>query len=54
MEKIRDLELPFKMNNVLELDKANLKWTDEYLSSHFDSHNPKGTCEELRTCLDQN
>ena len=54
MEKIRDLELPFEMYNVPKVDKANLKWTDEYLSSHFDIHNPKGTCEELRTCLDGN
>jgi len=30
------LELPFKVYNVPEVAAANLKWTDEYLSSQFD------------------
>lgn len=48
-EKFRNLELPFKMVNVPELDVANVKWTDEYVSSHFDSISPTkahGTCQE--------
>lgn len=32
----RDLEFPFKLTNVPELIAANAKWTDEYLSFHFD------------------
>ena len=34
--KYRDLELPFKVYNVPEVAAAGLKWTDEYLASHFD------------------
>ncbi len=32
----RDLEFPFKLTNVPELIAANAKWTDDYLSYHFD------------------
>jgi len=35
-ERYRDLEFPFKLTNVPELNAANEKWTDEYLSFHFD------------------
>ncbi|KAL3796675.1 hypothetical protein HJC23_009975 [Cyclotella cryptica] len=34
--KYRNLELPFKVYNVPEVAAAGLKWTDEYLASHFD------------------
>lgn len=34
--KYRDLEFPFKIYNIPEIDAANKKWTDEYLSFHFD------------------
>jgi len=33
--KFRDLELPFKVYNVPELDAANLKWTDSYIAKHM-------------------
>ena len=53
-KKYRDAELPFKVYNVPELQAANTKWTDEYLSDNFDvthyfgNHPPKasGTCQE--------
>lgn len=35
-KKFRDLELPFKVYNVPELKEAEKKWTDDYLSWHFD------------------
>lgn len=35
-KKYRDLEFPFKLTNVPELLAANEKWTDDYLSFHFD------------------
>jgi len=35
-ERYRDLEFPFKLSNVPELIAANAKWTDDYLSFHFD------------------
>ena len=34
--KYRDLELPFKVYNIPEIDAAGQKWTDDYLSYHFD------------------
>ena len=34
--KFRDADLPFKLFDVPEVQAANLKWTDEYLSKHFD------------------
>ena len=34
--KYRDLEFPFKIYNIPEIDIANKKWTDDYLSFHFD------------------
>jgi len=48
--KFRDYELPFKVYNVPELVTANLKWTDDYLTSHFDSFQKTihGTCQEVR------
>ncbi len=33
---LRDNELPFKIVNVPELKEAGNKWTDDYLSWHFD------------------
>eukprot|EP00957_Ditylum_brightwellii_P194313 14798779-Ditylum_brightwellii.AAC.1 len=33
--KLRDVELPFKVYNVPEIDAATLKWTDEYVASNF-------------------
>ena len=36
-EQLRDAELPFKLYNVPDLDAANEKWTDEYVSLMFDS-----------------
>jgi len=35
-QRYRDLEFPFKLTHVPELIAANEKWTDEYLSFHFD------------------
>jgi hypothetical protein len=35
-KRYRDLEFPFKLTNVPELIAANAKWTDEYLTFHFD------------------
>lgn len=35
-QKYRDAKLPFKVYNVPELQEANLKWTDEYVSKNFD------------------
>eukprot|EP00979_Chaetoceros_neogracilis_P017335 scaffold10203_cov272-Chaetoceros_neogracile.AAC.34 len=40
-KRYRNLEFPFKLTNVPELLSANSKWTDEYLSYHFD-RNRKG------------
>lgn len=34
--KYRDLEFPFKVYNIPEIDAAGEKWTDEYLTYHFD------------------
>ena len=34
--KYRDLEFPFKIYNIPEIDAAGEKWTDEYLAYHFD------------------
>ena len=34
--RYRDLEFPFKVYNIPEIDEAGDKWTDEYLSYHFD------------------
>jgi hypothetical protein len=39
--QFRDLELPFKIYNVPELQHANQKWTDEYVAENFDG----------RTCI---
>lgn len=38
----RNLELPFKVYNIPEITNAGMKWTDDYLSYHFDrkNHNP--------------
>ena len=36
-KKYRDLEIPFKLYNVPELQAASLKWTDEYVSNRFDT-----------------
>jgi len=57
--KYRDLEFPFKVYNVPEINDATEKWTDEYLSYHFDRDNreygdkvfgkisrAKGTCQQ--------
>ncbi|KAL7531345.1 hypothetical protein ACHAWF_003728 [Thalassiosira exigua] len=50
--KYRDLELPFKVYNVPELDIANEKWTDEYVASHFNGDNDddapqsEGACQQ--------
>lgn len=35
----RELELPFKVYNVPEVKAAGLKWTDEYVASHFNGDN---------------
>lgn len=35
-KRYRDLEFPFKLTNVPELIAANAKWTDDYLTFHFD------------------
>ena len=58
----REHKLPFKVYNVPELQRAKLKWTDEYVSSQFDMKNPtpdssdgtatkraQGTCQESST-----
>jgi len=34
--QFRNLELPFKIYNVPELQHANQKWTDEYVAENFD------------------
>jgi len=34
--KFREAELPFKMYDVPEVTEAGLKWTDAYISEHFD------------------
>ena len=51
-KKYRDLEFPFKVYNIPEMDEANKKWTDEYLTYHFDrftSHkNKKYTKQEAK------
>jgi len=50
--KYRNLELPFKVYNVPELESANLKWTDEYVASYFNGDNDdnapqsKGACQQ--------
>ncbi|KAL7542664.1 hypothetical protein ACHAXR_011979 [Thalassiosira sp. AJA248-18] len=50
--KYRDLELPFKVYNVPEVDAANLKWTDDYVASHFNGVNDddapqiRGQCQQ--------
>jgi hypothetical protein len=40
-KRYRDLEFPFKLTNVPELLAAKEKWTDEYLSFHFDRNRKK-------------
>ncbi|KAG7342965.1 cupin-like domain containing protein [Nitzschia inconspicua] len=35
--KFRDAKLPFKVINVPEVTAAGRKWTDEYVSNHFDA-----------------
>ncbi len=51
-KKYRDLEFPFKIYNIPEIDAAKEKWTDEYLSFHFDrfigSFKVKYTMKEAR------
>jgi len=37
--RYRDLEFPFKVYNIPEIDAAGEKWTDEYLTYHFDRVN---------------
>jgi hypothetical protein len=51
--RFRNAELPFKVYNFPELDAANDKWTDAYLSREFDSraselkHKPSnGMCQQ--------
>jgi hypothetical protein len=53
--KFREAELPFKLYDVPEVTEAGIKWTDDYVSQHFDavhsfwSGGPprsKGTCQE--------
>ena len=34
--KFRDVELPFKLYDIPELEAARVKWTDEYVASNFD------------------
>ena len=41
--KFRDAELPFKVYNVPEVVAAGKKWTDEYVSGHFDRDYEKTT-----------
>lgn len=36
-KRFRNAEVPFKLYDVPELDSASQKWTDEYVSSQFDS-----------------
>mmetsp|Transcript_13518 Transcript_13518/g.20513 ORF Transcript_13518/g.20513 Transcript_13518/m.20513 type:complete len:542 (-) Transcript_13518:2531-4156(-) len=36
--RYRDLEFPFKVYNIPEIENAGQKWTDEYLSYHFDRY----------------
>ncbi len=36
--RYRDLEFPFKVYNIPEIEHAGEKWTDEYLSYHFDRY----------------
>ena len=51
----RKAELPFKLYDVPEVTEAGIKWTDDYVSQHFDKAHPiwssgpprsKGTCQE--------
>lgn len=49
----RDAKLPFKLINVPEVAAAGKKWTDSYVTQHFDKDTPKhtgrraqGTCQE--------
>ena len=37
-EAFREAKLPFKVTNVPEVVTAGIKWTDEYVSKHFDTH----------------
>mmetsp|Transcript_8588 Transcript_8588/g.21512 ORF Transcript_8588/g.21512 Transcript_8588/m.21512 type:complete len:779 (+) Transcript_8588:100-2436(+) len=37
-EAFREAKLPFKVTNVPEVIAAGNKWTDEYVSKHFDTH----------------
>lgn len=39
-EKVRDLELPFKLYDIPEVSTAAEKWTDDYLSNEFGDHDP--------------
>mmetsp|Transcript_56542 Transcript_56542/g.120088 ORF Transcript_56542/g.120088 Transcript_56542/m.120088 type:complete len:537 (-) Transcript_56542:2125-3735(-) len=48
--KYRDLELPFKVYNVPEVKAANLKWTDEYIASHFNGNNDDDAPESRGAC----
>jgi Cupin-like domain len=51
-ERYRDAELPFKLYNIPELDRATRKWTDDYVARAFDAHAvssaAKGTAQESR------
>lgn len=49
-KRFRDMEIPFKVYNVPELKEAGLKWTDDYVSKHFDGWhtNSHGHCQEVR------
>jgi hypothetical protein len=45
--KFRDVELPFKLYDIPELEAARVKWTDEYLSSNFDRNKRNKTDKGL-------
>jgi len=52
-QRYRDLEFPFKLYNVPELLEANEKWTDDYLSYHFDRNRKNIKNSLIFTKLDQ-
>ncbi len=52
-KRYRDIEFPFKLVNVPELFIANEKWTDEYLSYHFDRSRMKRRHNEVMQEFDE-
>jgi len=48
--KYRNLELPFKVYNVPEVEAANSKWTDDYLAAHFNGNNDDGAPQSNGAC----